>query len=123
MSLVWKLFIKLNTIEAKCCVKEGEKTCGCVLKRSGGTKGLLEHLKRKHNISQKDPSQIVSIEEPPVAKKQKLMFDYLNQSSLEKDIAQMICCDNMTYQQVSSSEFLQTALKQKYTNKKIPKIW
>lgn len=124
-SWVWKYFDGTNKSTATCKVIINSKECGSILQRSGGTKGLAQHLIRIHKISKEPQSEITTTASSsdfiPAAKRQTKISDFLKRSTLDKEIAQLVAVDNFSFNQIAKSSLLQWSLKQKYPAANIPK--
>ena len=132
MSFVWEHFKRDtgNKDKAHCDVDLGNRKCSAVLNCAGGlTKGLIEHLKRVHQIldplksgpttsNQAQPSTS-STDNPPV-KWQKLMTDF-TRPSFEETISKEVALNGLNFEQIVNSDIMAEHVKEKFPTKNFPK--
>ena len=132
MSFVWKHFKRetSNKDKVRCDLDLGNRKCSAVLNCAGGsTKGLIEHLKRVHQIldplksgpttsNQAQPSTS-STENPPV-KRQKLMTGF-TRASFEKTISKEVALNGLNFEQIVNSDIIAEHVKEKFPTKNFPK--
>ena len=81
------------------------------------SKSLWSHLRSKHNIEK--PSSSSTAAEPPqkkqklFGKQQQLIISYAEKKSQQQMYADLVCIDRLSFHQVASSDFIQTAMREK----------
>lgn len=132
-SFVWKHFKKdAGKDKARCDVDLGKRKCNAVLSCTGGsTKGLIDHLKRIHQIldplksgptasNSTQPGPSTSNAGAPPVKRQKLMTEF-HSRSLEEMVAFDVAVVGMNFEQVVSSTLGAAGAECKFPTKKMPK--
>ena len=119
MSKAWRFYVIRNKEEAE-CVKCQSK----ISTKGGSTKGLLTHLRTKHQIdvnavalskekiASEDVSSQSDIPEVGTIKKRKIMTDYFKKeiNSLEEVLARMVAKDGIPFSLFITSNDLRMAL-------------
>ncbi|CRL06075.1 CLUMA_CG019186, isoform A [Clunio marinus] len=96
-SWLWKHFLKINTDLARC------QKCQKVLKRSGGTKGLVLHLEKIHRIVKKPVDESAEekkeVEKPKIScsLQQKSMTDFLKFQSIEETVSRLAAESGLSF--------------------------
>jgi hypothetical protein len=118
-SFVWNYFSKQGSDKARC----NEKGCNKVISYLKGTNGMIYHLKTVHTITDQPDStkRPASEEENNAKKKQKTLHDFYQKTTLEEDVAKMICKSNLSFNQIATCEFIRKSLAEKYPGRIIPK--
>ena len=117
VSFVWKYFIKVDKNFAKC----KEQNCGKLIKTcKANTTGLKSHLSKIHQIEEGNMELSVSPIEQPT-KKQKCLIDLVQFSSLEETISRLICQNNLNYNQIAKSKYLNKSLHRDFPKQYVPK--
>ena len=111
-TFAWEYFdrgIDDDRDEAKC------QKCGTLIKCKGGsTSGMLRHLKNKHSIQKRAPSQ------HPSTSASKRSKSSHAEPTLEETVAKLVAVDNFPPSALSKSEFIRQALSDK--GMPLPKI-
>ena len=107
-SEVWQNFTYCKTTEkAKC------KLCQAILKAAGSsTKGLIMHLKSQHKIAVKSSRvKVAKINEPKLKIRKIDSFFKSKKQSLGELVSQLTAIDELTFNQIATSERLPRAFK------------
>lgn len=82
-------------------------------------------MRTAHNIDKPPPENQATpgtaCENQPTHKKQKTMVEYFRKTTIEEDIARMVCKSNLSFNQVCQTAFIRESLAAKYPGRIIPK--
>lgn len=125
LSFVWSFFERNADGTAKCSALKGNgkklhEKCNEIIKWKNGTSGMIQHLKRCHNIGSAIIEESSDLVGGPLKKQQKL-DNFVLKSSLKEELSKCIAVDNCNFSQIANTSLIQYALRLKFPNEHIPK--
>lgn len=129
MSFVWNYFTKVDPKNARCNLKP----CTALIAFNKSTSSMIYHLKMKHKIvpsqqNQETSEDAVSCEVQPQPetsknphKRQRTLLDFVKTRTLEEEVSRMVAVSNLSFNQISKTDFISESLAKKFPGRIIPK--